>query len=149
MPIKTPALALAALAAMMTAGFALAERGAPEADTAAALSGTSWALVALNGEAVAEDVDTTLNFGDDGSVGGNGGCNSYGGSIAYEEDGSIAITEVFSTMMACPEPQMGQERGFFAALGAAERAAITDEVLSLYDGSGMVVAELTPREASE
>ncbi|WMT87229.1 YbaY family lipoprotein [Pelagibacterium sp. 26DY04] len=113
------------------------------------LPGTSWTLVALAGEPIAEDVESTLIFGeDDGSVGGNGGCNSYGGSIAYQEDGTIEITEVFSTMMACQDPKMSTERELFDALGAATSYAIEGETLTLIDEGGTALAEFAA-EASE
>ncbi|WMT92075.1 YbaY family lipoprotein [Pelagibacterium sp. H642] len=118
-------------------------------DEAAQLPGTSWTLVALGGEPIPDDVDATLIFGeDDGSVGGNGGCNSYGGSIAYQEDGTIEITEVFSTMMACQDPKMSTERGLFDALGAATTYAIEGETLTLIDEGGTVLTEFAA-QASE
>lgn len=118
-------------------------------DEAAQLPGTNWTLVALGGEPIPEGVDSTLVFGaDDGSVGGNGGCNTYGGSIAYEEDGTIEITEVFSTMMACEDPKMSTERGLFDALGAAVTYAIEGETLTLIDEGGAELAQFAA-QASE
>jgi putative lipoprotein len=121
---------------------------APVADEAgdglAALPGTRWILVALDGEAIPDGVDATLIFGaEDGSVGGNGGCNSFGGSIAYQEDGTIDISQIMSTMMACEDAKMSTERGLFNALEAASDYTIEGETLTLSDESGTVLAELT------
>lgn len=127
------------------------ETAAGETNTAGTeqLPGTSWTLVVLAGEPIAENVESTLIFGeDDGSVGGNGGCNTFGGSIAYEEDGTIEITEVFSTMMACEDPKMSTERGLFDALGAATSYAIEGETLTLIDEGGTELAEFAA-QASE
>ncbi len=120
----------------------------PVADDAggelASLPGTRWVLVALDGEAIPDGVDATLIFGaEDGSVGGNGGCNSFGGSIAYQEDGTIDISQIMSTMMACEDARMSTERGLFDALEAASGYAIEGETLTLSDESGTVLAELT------
>ncbi|WP_332712844.1 META domain-containing protein [Pelagibacterium mangrovi] len=118
-------------------------------DESASLPGTRWVLVALDGEAIPDSVDASLSFGaDDGSVGGNGGCNVFGGSIAYQEDGTIDISQIMSTMMACEDAKMNTERGLFNALEAATGYTIEGETLTLSDESGTVLAELTA-QASE
>jgi heat shock protein HslJ len=75
-------------------------------------TGVTWKLVSYGPpgdevDAVA-DVPTSLVFGDDGQVGGNMGCNSFGGE--YEVEGSkITFGPLVSTLMACDEPIMNQE----------------------------------------
>lgn len=105
----------------------------------AALIGTNWKLAALDGAPVDAKVTSTLVISAD-SIGGNGGCNTYGGNLAATPDG-IAITQVFSTMMACDG--LAQEQAFFAALEAADNFALVDGNLHLLDGD-TVLAELTP-----
>lgn len=104
-----------------------------------ALVGTSWVLTELNGEPSAEGVDTTLSFREDGA-GGRGGCNSYGGSVSFDGEDGIALSEVFSTMMACPDPQMAQEQAYFRALEDVSSYALDGDTLSLLDAEGTVLA---------
>ncbi|WP_196259857.1 META domain-containing protein [Pelagibacterium limicola] len=106
------------------------------------LDGTSWRLVALGDSAVSDGVTTTLNI-DEGAVGGEGGCNVYGGSLALTGQSGIAITEVFSTMMACDDPAMEQERAFFEALSAATRYVLEDGTLTLLDADDRELATLS------
>jgi heat shock protein HslJ len=103
------------------------------------LVGTSWKLTQLDGQPVADAVNSTLVISAD-SIGGNGGCNTYGGNLAQTPDG-IDISQVFSTMMACDGLQ--QEQAFFAALEAADAYTLVDGNLHLL-GKGSVLAELTP-----
>lgn len=76
------------------------------------LKGTSWKLVSYGpaGQLIpaAPGIETNLDFGTDGRVNGNVGCNSFGG--VYEvKNGEIVFSQVLSTMMACQGPQMDQE----------------------------------------
>jgi putative lipoprotein len=107
------------------------------------LAGTGWLLTMLGDAPSADGVETTLIFSEtDSSLGGVGGCNSYGGSIAFEDDGSLSISEVYSTMMACEEAKMSQERAFFDALGMTSGYSIESETLTLFDAEGNAVATL-------
>ncbi len=108
----------------------------PAAD--AALEG-DWRLIELDGEPAAQGFETTLIVSP-GQIGGNGGCNTYGGNL--EVTGSkIDITNVFSTMMACEE-SLAQEQAFFAALENADSYEIVDGVLQLKGADGTVLARL-------
>ena len=49
------------------------------------LNGTKWRLTHLAGQPVITETEVTLNL-DSGTLGGNDGCNSYGGS--YTSEGS-------------------------------------------------------------
>lgn len=110
---------------------------AADSDRLAGLIGTSWQLTQLDGEPAA--ADSTLIISDDG-LGGNGGCNTYGGDLAETPDG-IDISQVFSTMMACDA--LEQEQTFFAALEATDAFALVNGNLHLL-GNGTVLAKLVP-----
>ncbi|GGA41340.1 META domain-containing protein [Pelagibacterium lentulum] len=129
-----PRLALATAILAAAGAIAYANGNSSHAEsTAADLAGTSWMLTELEGMPGAEGVDTTLTFHEDGGLGGNGGCNSYGGSVSFEDANGIDISEVFSTMMACEEPKMGQEQHYFRALEAATNFTLDGDVLTLSD----------------
>ena len=110
-----------------------------DGDSLTALIGTSWRLTQLDSRPVAPDVASTLIISAD-SIGGNGGCNSYGGKLEKTPQG-IDISEVFSTMMACDG--LEQEQAFFAALDAADSFALIDGGLQLLEND-TVLAQLAP-----
>jgi heat shock protein HslJ len=96
------------------------------------LDGTSWELYAYRKSRPIEGSTLTISF-EDGQIHGSAGCNSYGGS--YEVDGGkITISEIFSTLMACPEPEglMEQETMFLQFLGNAQRFEIVDGQLQIF-----------------
>lgn len=122
------------VAVIALAAPALADGKPPTGD----LADTKWTLVSLDGAAVDSAVTTTLNITDD-RIGGNGGCNTYGGNLVYTAD-SIDISEVFSTMMACDG--LSQEQAYFKALEAATGYTATSTTLTLTDEAGKTLAEL-------
>lgn len=130
---------LTPLALLLMAAPALADGGG-----GTELTDTQWRLTELNGTAAADGVMTTLTIGAD-SIGGNGGCNTYGGSLGFP-DGKLDISQVFSTMMACEGPSMTQEQAYFAALEAATAYTITGDTLALLDGDGTVLAGFSRTE---
>lgn len=126
------------LATLAPAAAATGETGIPEA-----LSQTSWRAVAIAGAPPATDTPSTLTIDADGAISGNTGCNSYFGQ-AEVTDQTITITGLGTTRMACPDPQMQQERAFLEALGKAQGWQIEDQALSLEDSTGSPLIELEP-----
>ncbi|MBP1703976.1 MAG: uncharacterized protein H6Q38_3083 [Chloroflexi bacterium] len=101
------------------------------------LSGTSWEVTGYNNgkQAVTGTLaGTTLtaDFGKDGSLSGNAGCNTYSGSYKVNGD-QITIGPLASTMMACDQPEgvMEQEAQYLAALQSAATYQIEGNVLQL------------------
>ena len=73
-------------------------------------------------------------------VHGSSGCNSYGG--AYKIDGgTLSISEVFYTEMACLEPEgiMEQEDKYLRAIIEAESYNISDSKLTIIAGSQVLI----------
>jgi heat shock protein HslJ len=109
------------------------------------LSGISWEAVNFNnGNQAIVGVITgtalTAEFGRDGTLSGNGGCNNYNGP--YKVDGEeIKIGPLASTMMACTEPEgvMEQETQYLAALQMAESFQVEGQVLELRRSDGTLV----------
>ncbi|GAB4477292.1 MAG: hypothetical protein Kow00124_20300 [Anaerolineae bacterium] len=113
---------------------------------AADLAGTNWALVTLNGEALAPDTEITLTFevaDGEARIGGTGGCNSYGGN--YEQSGSaLTFRDVFSTLMACEGPVMDQELSYFNALAGVTGFSLEGETLRLTGQGVELVFQAAP-----
>lgn len=115
------------------------------------LTGHPWNVLNVNNgkEAVVSLVagtTITLEFGTDGHVSGNSGCNTYTGS--YTVDGSnLKVGPLASTRMACADPAgvMEQEQQFLQALEKAATFDIQDNVLTIRDsGDAMQVVAAMP-----
>ncbi len=104
-------------------------------DPAASLAGTSWMLTQQDGKPVPAGVTITAGFGGDGSVSGSGGCNNYNGPYTVE-GGSITFGALASTMMACPEPQMGAETAYLGALKEVNAWTVEGTTLTLAGPGG-------------
>jgi heat shock protein HslJ len=75
-----------------------------------------------------------------GSVGGNTGCNVFGGSYKADGDLNLTITDVISTMRACIEDdRMDTERKLLDGLRKADRYDIEDDTLSLFAGKTLLL----------
>lgn len=119
-----------------------------------ALAGSQWRLVAYG----AADAETpvpagsvvTLLFDENGRAGGSGGCNSYSGSYTAEGD-AIRFGQMVSTLMACAEEVMQQERAYLNALQAAARYELADDTLVIRygDGEQLVFKRLDPLAGSQ
>jgi putative lipoprotein len=80
--------------------------------------------------AAAQDVETSLVFGEDGKVSGTMGCNRFGGE--YETKGDqLTFGPLMSTLMGCQEPIMSQETTVMAIM--------SDTVSYKVDGSALIL----------
>lgn len=107
-------LLLTALTATFIAGCAMQ----PEQEAAISMDqliGQEWVVEDINNQGIIDSSRVTLNFTDEGRVAGEASCNRY--FAGYSVDGqTLKIEQAASTMMACPEALMTQERRFLDAL---------------------------------
>ncbi len=100
-----------------------------------AISDHPWLVTAYNSGnqavvGVISGMRLTAVFAADGTVSGNGGCNSFSG--AYTTDGNaITIGPLASTMMACAEDVMQQEAAYLAALQSAATYQVMGDTMQL------------------
>lgn len=117
------------------------DASAPTTNTPS-LNGTAWTLTSLNGSDVIEGTTITLSFRDGNQVGGNAGCNSYGGTFTAADDGTLAIQGIVSTQIACstPEGVMQQEQRYLDVLQAITMYHLDNNQLRLEteDGRALV-----------
>ena len=103
------------------------------------LNDTNWKMVSYgpvdNQVLAATGVETSLKFGTDGKVGGNLGCNSFGGEFTLKGD-QVTFGLLNSTLMACPDPQMSQESAAFAVLTGTVKVSLVGDTLTILDASG-------------
>jgi putative lipoprotein len=113
----------------------------------ATLIGTEWQLhTFLSGDtadstasSLIGDSTITLLLNEDGTMGGHGGCNSYGGNYQVEGE-SLIISDLVSTLMACEaEGVTEQEAMFLDALGSAERYTVEGNQLTIHYPGGALV----------
>jgi heat shock protein HslJ len=114
------------------------------------LPGTSWKVINYNNGkqavvSLAIGTEISLNFGTDGRLSGNSGCNTYNGG--FEASGNtLKVGPLVSTMMACaaPEGVMEQEQQYLAALQNSATFEIAGDTLTIRDASGamQVVAKV-------
>lgn len=108
-----------------------------------ALSGTRWTVVNYNnGSAIVTllpGTTVTVDFGTDGRVTGNSGCNTYQASFSLNGN-AISIGQPAGTSMMCAEPAgvMEQEAAFLAALQAAATFRINGNTLDLDTAGGQI-----------
>jgi heat shock protein HslJ len=119
---------------------------------ATGLEGTSWQVTGINtGDALESNAlieAFTLDFGADGTVSGNVGCNSFTGS--YTIDGSsLSVSALASTTRAC-EPDVGAlEQQYTAALEATTEFELRGSTLTLRDDAGAMQVTLTASDLAE
>lgn len=111
-----------------------------EADEAS-LVGPTWSATGVNNGAggvvsLVSDSQVTAMFGEDDTVSGNAGCNTYTGP--FTQDGTtISIGPLASTLRACDDPELtAQEAQVLAALERATQYALDGTTLELRDDSG-------------
>ena len=108
------------------------------------LNATEWVLQQMDGRNVASDLQAkegvpTLVLSTDGSYGGFGGCNSYGGQfkvtpseVKYQKDnaGKIDFGAMYSTKRFCPDDRF--EYAFFKTLDSVDSFTIEGSHLYLF-----------------
>lgn len=141
-------LAAAALAlATMTACTSASDPAGPSTKPAptaaptggAALAGDEWAVFEINGAGIVPNSTPTIKF-EEGRVFGAGSCNRFMGGYTVAADGlQLQMSQMASTMMACPDPLMQQEGAFLKTLGAVTGYALADGVLTLKTADGQTI----------
>jgi heat shock protein HslJ len=124
------AVALACAIVVSVAGCSASPLGTP-------LEGTTWLLIQYReGSSMApvpETVRPEARF-EAGTVSGSSGCNSFTGRYVVSGE-SMSISQVATTQMACPEPQMSVEASFLLDLATVASYSISGSQLTLRDAT--------------
>jgi heat shock protein HslJ len=82
------------------------------------------------------DPAVTAQFGRDGSVTGNSGCNRYAATYSTK-DYTLNITNLAGSVMYCMEPGvMAQEQAYLADLTSSTDFRLTDSSLKMFSKTG-------------
>jgi heat shock protein HslJ len=140
MRVLSIALGLAvALAGVSGCAPTPAPNSAATAAPGAALGGGEWAVFEIGSAPVVADSKPTITF-EEGRVFGAGSCNRFMGGYTLSADGlKLEMSQMASTMMACPEPLMAQEGRYLGLLGAVTGYSVAADVLTLTTADGKTV----------
>jgi len=143
MMARTGMMAPLALAAMFTLGACATS--APEepamtkpAPAASPLMGGEWTVTSINGQPVIEGSKVTMQF-EDGRVFGAASCNRFMGGYTPGDGLTIELSQMASTMMACPDALMNQESLFLKTLGDVTSYSIDGATAKLNTGDGRTI----------
>lgn len=78
-------------------------------------------------------------------VGGNGGCNGFGGPVVIKGEG-LQFGPLAATRKLCAGPEMGIERQFLADLDKVRKARLVGGHLELLDAASVLVLRLNRAE---
>lgn len=113
------------------------------------LQNTTWTLTGIsNGEAVVQmAIDPTIFMMIDGnSVGGNAGCNSFGGDVSFDNS-QLTFDALFATEMYCAEEEANQrEAEFLTALPKVSSYIIIRQQLTLFNDTGDMIATFSEQQ---
>ena len=127
---------MGALAALL-----LVTAGTASAGPDAALTGTYWRAVAIDGNptvSLPKQREAHLVFAAEGNrVSGSTGCNRVVGTFTQAAE-VLRFSPMASTKMACPPNLDAQERAFLEAVQATAAAQISGNTLELKDAAGKV-----------
>lgn len=103
------------------------------------LSGRTWRLFEVEGKPFEMKESyfrhpSLIFYGDEGRFSGNAGCNNIMGSFELTGTDSLRLSQVGSTLMACPEMEL--ERDFLRKIEAVETYRLGWDTLSLYGKPG-------------
>ena len=103
--VRTVAATVGAALLLLAACTAPPGDGTAENGSASfALASTRWTLQALGDDAGAGNRAVTLNFGRDGTITGNDGCNQIRGDYAVDGQSIEIGGNLAGTAMACADP---------------------------------------------
>jgi len=116
----------------------LVERESVPMNAKVSLTGTSWWVEDIAGKGVIDRSHTTIEFPEEGKLGGDTGCNHYFGAV--EISGSDMKTgPLAGTRKMCAPALMDQETAFYQAMGKVTSWEIAETgLLHLCDAAGVI-----------
>jgi heat shock protein HslJ len=148
MPNRSAGHALAGLAgAALLLGVSTVTSAGPASP--ALLEGSGWRLEQVQSDgglidAIGGHPAPVLRFSS-GRLTGSTGCNRLVGSYTADGDRLQVKPDMATTMMACPEPLMTQERAVADALGRAAEFSVDGNRLTIRDAGGQPLLVLSAR----
>lgn len=105
------------------------------------LAGTHWTVTSIDGRDTLRNTELTVDFGVDGRVNGDSGCNHYSGPFV-QTGASVSVGELLSTRRACEQiNRQQQEDRMLAVLHGASNMRLGSNELQLRGRSGTMTFE--------
>lgn len=99
-------------------------------------TGTSWRLLALDGDPLVANTVITLHFNEEGGVSGSASCNGYFATADLEAN-ALRFADIGATLMACEiEGINAQESRYLDMLQTVQRYELNEGVLTLTTDAG-------------
>ncbi|MBF9059926.1 META domain-containing protein [Rhodobacterales bacterium HKCCSP123] len=118
-------------------------------DPWALLTGRTWVVEDIGGAGVIDGARAAFGFEAAGRVYGAGSCNRFHGAVELTGEG-LRFGPLASTMMACPDAIMDQERRMFDAMAEVYAFDIDDSgALILFGPSGPVITARAATDGSQ
>ena len=99
--------------------------------------GVHWKLIELNGNKVPES-EAHFILRENNSVGGNGGCNMFGGTYVIENENRISFSQIMATRRGCPDG--GVETQFLQIFEIVDNYTINNDGTLSLNQAGMPLA---------
>ena len=106
------------------------------------LCGSEWVPVEIEGVPVSEVTRAFVQFGGDGRLSGNSGCNRFIGSHRIDGEALRIRSGVAMARMACPPAIMEEEARLVQALEAARGSSRDGIVLDMTGEDGSTVLRM-------
>ncbi len=103
-----------------------------------------WALNSIGGIWVDSVTAKTayVIFNNDGTMGGNTGCNSFGGNYLISENNALALSGVYVTEMHCTKNVF--ERPLLDAINKVNKFSVENTQLILWNGDERLIVFTQP-----
>lgn len=114
------------------------------------LGDNPWLVTAIAAEdgdlePVIEETSPFISFEEDGQAAGDGSCNRFFGPYQTSGPGDLEFGEMATTMMACLDAVMEQERAFLDALLSVDSFSIAGAALEMRSSDNvMLICEAIP-----
>ncbi len=100
------------------------------------LAGTHWSVTSIDGRTTLNEPELTADFGVDGRVNGESGCNLFSGPFV-QTGATVRFGELLSTRRACAEAErQRQEDRMLAVMRGATAVRLVNDELQLRGPSG-------------
>ena len=103
---------------------------------AATLENSKWTAIGIDAEVLSAERPPQIEFTQDGSFGGTGGCNRFSGQAEISGNAIDFPDNMAATLMACPPELEEVERQFFDALQRVTTYAVAGDSLVFLDDAG-------------
>lgn len=126
---RTVLAVLAASALMLAACGSDDDSSSGSAPTADDLAGSAFESTAVTGQDLVADTTVILSFEAD-AIGARAGCNAMSGGYSIS-DGTLEVSTMASTMMACDDALMAQDTWLNEFLASGPEIALDGDTLTL------------------